>query len=187
MHPTTLFMGLTALFSVTSAIPVAHEKPTPTPSMSKVLVSPSSSASASASPTPSTNPYEAYTCPAKKQKACCMGVEQASKDIISPLGELVPIVGGLQVSSAITFQCKSPAENQPALYKMTDDRTGKKMDEKAPPSSCNEKGYSPMCCHDINSIGFSSCKGFEQTKKNFYSQHGHAEETQADMIMDAVT
>ncbi|CAG8416582.1 unnamed protein product [Penicillium salamii] len=168
MHPTTLFMGLTALFSVTSAIPVAHEKPTPTPSMSKVLVSPSSSASASASPTPSTNPYEAYTCPAKKQKACCMGVEQASKDIISPLGELVPIVGGLQVSSAITFQCK-------------------KMDEKAPPSSCNEKGYAPMCCHDINSVGFSSCKGFEQTKKNFYAQHGHPEETQADMIMDAVT
>ncbi|CAG8001623.1 unnamed protein product [Penicillium olsonii] len=168
MHPTTLFMGLTALFSVTSAIPVAHENPTPTPSMSKVLLSPSSSASASASPTPSINPFEAYTCPPKKQKGCCTGLQQASKDIISPLGNLVPIVGGLQISSAITFQCK-------------------KMGDKEPPSSCDEKGYAPMCCNDINPSGFSSCKGFEQTKKNFYTQHGQAQESQADMIMDIVT
>lgn len=100
-------MGLTAIFSVTSAIPVASDKPTPTPSMSKVLISPSSSASASASPTPSVNPYEAWSCPAQKTKACCMSVQQTSHDIIKPLGELVPIVGGIQLSSAITFQCMS--------------------------------------------------------------------------------
>ncbi|KAK9855558.1 uncharacterized protein MYU51_002093 [Penicillium brevicompactum] len=168
MHPTTLFMGLTAIFSVTSAIPVASDKPTPTPSMSKVLISPSSSASASASPTPSVNPYEAWSCPAQKTKACCMSVQQTSHDLIKPVGELVPIVGGIQLSSAITFQCKP-------------------MDEKEPPSSCNKKSYSPMCCNGITDIGFSSCKSFEQTKKNYYNNQGKVEETQADMIMDAVT
>ncbi|CAI7624764.1 unnamed protein product [Penicillium bialowiezense] len=168
MHPTTFLMGLTAIFSVASAIPMASERPTPTPSMSKALISPSSSASASASPTPSVNPYEAWSCPATKTKACCMSVQQTSKDIIQPLGELVPIVGGLQVSSAITFQCKP-------------------MDDKEPPASCNKKSYSPMCCNDITDIGFSSCKSFEQTKMNYYKSQGKIEESQADMIMDAVT
>jgi hypothetical protein len=34
-----------------------------------------------------------------------MSVQQAGKDVIKPLGDLVPIVGGLELSSAISFQC----------------------------------------------------------------------------------
>jgi hypothetical protein len=34
-----------------------------------------------------------------------MGVEQASHDILKPLGDIVPMVGGVQVSSAIAYQC----------------------------------------------------------------------------------
>lgn len=34
-----------------------------------------------------------------------MGVEQASHDVLTPLGDIVPVVGGLQVSSAIAYQC----------------------------------------------------------------------------------
>lgn len=103
MYLNTFFTGLAAILSVTSAVPMAKDKPTPTPSSSKALISPSSSASAS--PTPSLNPYEAYTCPAGKFKACCMSVQQTGHDIIKGLGELVPIVGGIQLSSAISFQC----------------------------------------------------------------------------------
>jgi hypothetical protein len=65
------------------------------------LASPSHSGSASASP----NPFEAYSCPKGKYKNCCMGIEQASHDILTPLGDVIPIVGGLKVSSAIAYQC----------------------------------------------------------------------------------
>jgi hypothetical protein len=35
-----------------------------------------------------------------------MGIEQASHDILTPLGDVIPMVGGLKVSSAIAYQCK---------------------------------------------------------------------------------
>jgi hypothetical protein len=104
MYLTTLLAGLVSLLSVTTAIPMASDKSTPT-SVSKSLISPSSSASVSASATPSPNPYEAYTCPKGKYKSCCKTVEQTSNDLIKPLGELVPIVSGLQISSALSFEC----------------------------------------------------------------------------------
>ncbi|CAI7651994.1 unnamed protein product [Penicillium glandicola] len=176
MHFPTLLTGLVSLLSVTTAIPLASETPTPTPS--KPLISPSSSGSvsgsvsASASPTPSSNPYEAYTCPKGKFKSCCMSVQQTGKDIINPLGELVPVVSGLQLSSAVSFQCK-------------------KMAEREAPYTCNGQGYSPMCCDsdsDDTGIGFNMCKSFEEVKKNYYSnQMKDIPETQADIIMDALT
>ncbi|KAJ5851359.1 uncharacterized protein N7529_010744 [Penicillium soppii] len=170
MYLTTIFTGLTMILAVT-AIPVAHEKPSPTPSMSKALISPSSasaSASASASPTPSPNPFEAYTCPKGKYKSCCMSVQETGHSVIQPLGELVPMVGGLQLSSAISFQCK-------------------KMAEREAPATCHGHGYSPMCCDSKDNGLVSVCKSFEETKENYYSHQGKMEETQADMIMDAVT
>ncbi|KAJ5602524.1 hypothetical protein N7537_005480 [Penicillium hordei] len=170
MHLTTLLTGLVSLLSVTTAIPVGNDIPTPASSVSKSLISPSSSASASASATPSPNPYEAYTCPEGQSKSCCMSVQQASGEITKGLGELVPIVSGLQVSSAISFQCKS-------------------MAEKEAPDTCNGKGYSPMCCSNrIDGSAFNSCKSFEEVKKTYYAnQMGHKPETQADMIMDILT
>jgi hypothetical protein len=109
MHLITLVTSLT-LLAVTTAVPMASptQSPTPTSAMPS-LYSPSHSgsafASASASPSASPNPFEAYSCPAGKYKNCCMGVEQASHDILKPLGDIVPMVGGLQVSSAIAYQC----------------------------------------------------------------------------------
>lgn len=34
-----------------------------------------------------------------------MSVQQTGKDIVKQLGDLVPVLSGLQVSSAISFQC----------------------------------------------------------------------------------
>ncbi|CRL29430.1 unnamed protein product [Penicillium camemberti] len=170
MHLKTFLTGLVSLLSVTTAIPVGNDKPTPTTSVSKSLISPSSSASASASATPSSNPYEAYTCPKGKFKSCCMSVQQAGGDIVKGLGELVPVVSGLQVSSAISFQCKNMAEREA-------------------PDTCNGKGYSPMCCNSASDdSGFNSCKPFEEVKKTYYTnQMKDIPETQADMIMDILT
>ncbi|EKV10899.1 hypothetical protein Pdw03_7429 [Penicillium digitatum] len=169
MHFTTLLTGLVPLLSVTAAIPTGGENPTST-SVSKSLISHSSSVSASASPTPSSNPYEAYTCPKDKFKSCCMSVQQTSSDIIKDLGELVPVLGGLQLSSAISFQCKN----------MTDQEA---------PDSCNDQGYAPMCCNTENDgTGFNACKPFEEVKRAYYAnQMKDKPETQADMIMDILT
>ncbi|KAJ5181198.1 hypothetical protein N7491_000753, partial [Penicillium cf. griseofulvum] len=172
MYFTRLLMGIVSLLSVTTASPMSSNKPTPTSSVWKPLSSPSSSASvsASASPTPSPNPYEAYTCPKDKFKSCCMSVQQTGKDVIQPLGELVPIVGGLELSSAISFQCK-------------------KMADKEPPETCNKQGYTPMCCNsNASGVGFNTCKPFEEVKKAYYAQQMEdMPETQAEMIMDILT
>ncbi|CAG8900289.1 unnamed protein product [Penicillium egyptiacum] len=170
MHLITLLTGLVSLLSVTIAIPVASENPTPTSSVSKSLISPSSSASASASPSPSPNPYEAYTCPKGKYKSCCKSVQQTGNDLIKPLGELVPVVSGLQVSSALSFQCKHMAERDA-------------------PDTCNGKGFSPMCCNNkVEDSRFNTCKPFAEAKKNYYaSQMKDKPESQVDVIMDVLT
>ncbi|KGO63992.1 hypothetical protein PITC_013600 [Penicillium italicum] len=196
MQFTTLLTGLVSLLSVTTAIPMGSENPTPT-SVSKSLISPSSSASASASATPSSNPYEAYTCPKDKFKSCCMSVQQTGKDVVKGLGDLVPAISGLQISSAISFQCRN-------------------MTEREAPDTCNEQGYTPMCCNTKNDVcttssfafilfhdegmnvpdfsfllqgtGFNTCKPFEEVKKAYYmNQMKDIPETQADMIMDILT
>lgn len=99
-----------------------------------------------------------------------MSVQQASGDIVKGLGELVPVVSGLQVSSAISFQCKNMAEREA-------------------PDTCNGKGYSPMCCTNKNDgSSFNSCKRFEDVKKTYYAnQMKDIPETQADIIMDILT
>lgn len=174
MHLTTFLTGLVSLLSVTTAIPMGNDAPTPTTSVSKSLISPSSSsspsssASASASATPSPNPYEAYTCPKGKFKSCCMSVQQASGDIVKGLGEVVPLVSGLQVSSALSFKCMFSPHS---FFYMTSGRldyciliqhtfTGKNMTEREAPDTCNGKGYSPMCCSSKNDVCISSSLAF---------------------------
>ncbi|KAJ5562980.1 hypothetical protein N7535_002574 [Penicillium sp. DV-2018c] len=167
MQIKSLFAGLASVLAVT-AVPMASSKASPTPSASKSLISPSSSASASASASPTPNPFEAYTCPEGKVKSCCMSLQETGTDLIKPIGKLVPIVSGVEISSAISFQCKD--------MKMQD-----------PPDTCNARGYSPMCCNGQNDGTLSSCKPFEQVKKNYYSNQKMLPETQADMIMDILT
>lgn len=109
MRLATFFAAFASILSITTAIPMASRNPTPSVSESLSDSSfshiPASPASASASPSASPNPFEAYTCPKGKFKSCCMSVQQAGKDITNSLGELLPLVGGLQLSSAISFQC----------------------------------------------------------------------------------
>ncbi|OGE56909.1 hypothetical protein PENARI_c002G06883 [Penicillium arizonense] len=172
MHLITLVTSLT-LLAVTTAVPMASptQSPTPTsamPSLYSPSHSGSASASASASPSASPNPFEAYSCPKGKYKNCCMGVEQASHDILKPLGDIVPMVGGLQVSSAIAYQCKP-------------------MSMEDPPYSCSGHGRSPMCCDSKDNGLIEACKPFEKVKQDYYSHRMHLPETQADIIMDAVT
>jgi hypothetical protein len=78
------------------------------------------------------------------------------------------------------------------------------MAEREAPATCHGHGYSPMCCDSKDNVSIpaegkeihpsnifqglvSVCKSFEETKENYYSHQGKMEETQADMIMDAVT
>lgn len=77
------------------------------------------------------------------------------------------------------------------------------MGEKEAPRTCHGHGYSPMCCRGKDDVsilspiptafsnhqqgGINNCKPFEQVKKNYYTHQGKIEETQVDMIMDAVT
>ncbi|KAJ5318017.1 hypothetical protein PENANT_c004G04569 [Penicillium antarcticum] len=168
MHLPTLFTSLTML-AVTTAVPMASPSPAPTPtSAMPSFASPSHSVSASASPSASPNPFEAWSCPVGMYKNCCMGLEQTSHDILTPLGEIVPTVGGLQVSSAIAYQCKP-------------------MADKEPPNSCSGHGRSALCCDSKDNGLISACKPFEKVKMNYYSHKMQMPETQADIIMDAVT
>lgn len=106
MHFPTFITSLTTLLTVVTAVPVVAQDaaplriPTPSKSMTPVA-----SASQSQYATPTVSPVGAYSCPQKQYKACCQSLQETSKGIIKPLGELVPIVGGLQVSSAVSFQC----------------------------------------------------------------------------------
>lgn len=103
----TLFtFTFTSLLTIAVAIPVTQEPhATPAPTSAKPT-KPSSAAAAQASShlaTPS--PVGAYSCPPKQFKQCCQSVEQTSHSIMKGLGELVPILGGIQISSQISFQC----------------------------------------------------------------------------------
>lgn len=104
--------------AISSAVPVHQEYPAvPMPTPTKPLIqsaSAASHASSSASPSASIAPVGPYSCPQSQHKQCCMSLADASRDaVIKPLGELVPIVGGIQISSAISFQCMSISLRKP--------------------------------------------------------------------------
>lgn len=107
-----LLLSALGVCAVSSAVPVQQEYPAvPMPTPTKPLIQSASAAgqaSSSASPSASMVPVGPYSCPQNQHKQCCMSLADTSRDaVIKPLGELVPIVGGIQISSAISFQCMS--------------------------------------------------------------------------------
>lgn len=54
-------------------------------------------------------PVGAYQCPQEQVKRCCMSLEQTSRMLIDGVGELVPVVNGLSISSQISFHCMFPS------------------------------------------------------------------------------
>ncbi|OQD73409.1 hypothetical protein PENDEC_c015G00849 [Penicillium decumbens] len=163
MHLTTLFASLSTLLTIAAAIPVAQDPSKP----SKPVISSTPTPTAS-TPTPSmitmVGPYQ---CPPNQQKQCCQSLQETSHDIMKGLGELVPILGGIQVSSKISFQCKN-------------------MTPEESPNSCKEKEYSPMCCSKESSNGIGLCKPFAVAKEEYYKSFGYGQESQVDYINDAV-
>lgn len=110
MHIETIFSILASL-AVASAVPVLQEYPVvpmPTPTMPAIASSSATYSSPSAASSTPVVPVGPYSCPEHQYKQCCQSLAQTSHDIIQPLGELVPIVGGIQISSAVSFQCMSP-------------------------------------------------------------------------------
>ncbi|KAJ5223708.1 hypothetical protein N7468_008250 [Penicillium chermesinum] len=153
-----------------AAIPLASSQgksPTPTPTPTKALASAS---------TPRTNPampsqsmVGAYQCPQNQFKRCCQSLQETSKEIMKGLGDLVPIVGGIQISSKISFQCDA-------------------MSDATAPDDCQGHGFIPMCCSNDTSNGVGSCKPFEIAKEDYYRSFGYneQEESPVDTINDVM-
>ncbi|KAJ5536475.1 hypothetical protein N7513_009661 [Penicillium frequentans] len=172
MHLSPLLTVFATLCSITVAIPLGQDTPaqdlTPTPTF-KPSASASHSHSASASPV--RTPVGAYQCPQQQYKACCQSLEQETQGIFQSLGDLVPFMGGVQVSSKVSFQCKNMGEN-------TD------------PATCKGNGYSPMCCSDrIDTASINRCKSFESVKEKYYQSFGYNvdDESQSDLVYDVLS
>ena len=100
---------LTSLVTCTfvTAIPLGNDiSKEKTPSKTDQTPSKPNSTKETASAHPSTLTVAGpYSCPPKQYKACCMSLEETSKELMHPVGELVPIVGGIAISSQVSFQC----------------------------------------------------------------------------------
>ncbi|KAL2863313.1 uncharacterized protein BJX67DRAFT_262756 [Aspergillus lucknowensis] len=58
--------------------------------------------------------YDPTTCPiSHASRQCCTSITKLADDLSGQLGELVPWVGGVRVSSLVGLQCKSMAEETP--------------------------------------------------------------------------
>ncbi|KAJ5689277.1 hypothetical protein N7462_003669 [Penicillium macrosclerotiorum] len=166
MHLPSVFTSLATLLTITAAVPVVAQNTTPRPTPTKAAI-PSPIFSSIA--TPSMTPVGAYQCPQKQFKQCCMSLEQTSRTIVHGLGELVPVLSGVQLSSAISFQCKP-------------------MEDSVSPNACNDEGYGPMCCASSGSSGaVNTCKPFAQAKEEYYRSFGFQDESQADYINDVLS
>lgn len=101
MHIPTLFYTLATL-TITTAVPVAAGNSMTAPTPTQALIAPSH---VSPAETPSMTPVGAYQCPQKQIKRCCQSLQQASRMLIDGIGELVPALGGISVSSQVSFNC----------------------------------------------------------------------------------
>ncbi|KAJ5665221.1 uncharacterized protein N7477_007669 [Penicillium maclennaniae] len=144
----TLFASFSAFLTVAAAIPVVqdHSTPLPTPTSSKSEIPSHSTPYGSPSATPSM---------------------ETSHDVMQGLGRLVPILGGITVSSKVTFQCKT-------------------MTLEEAPDSCDDNEYIPMCCSKESSNSIGHCKSFAEAKEAYYRSFGYGQESQTDYILDAV-
>ncbi|KAJ6107543.1 hypothetical protein N7523_008866 [Penicillium sp. IBT 18751x] len=167
----TLFVSFSACLTVAAAIPVVQDHstqlptPTPTPTSSKPVIPSHSTPYGSPSATPSM--VGAYECPPTQDKKCCQTLQETSHDVMQGLGRLVPILGGITVSSKVTFQCKT-------------------MTLEEAPDSCNDHEYIPMCCSKESSNSIGHCKSFAEAKEAYYRSFGYGQESQTDIILDAV-
>ncbi|EPS34510.1 hypothetical protein POX_a00516 [Penicillium oxalicum] len=170
MHFTTfIYTLLTLAVTSTTAIPLSSGTPAiPSP---KTKSSNLASSPVSAAATPSPTLVGAYQCPPNKYKRCCMSVQESSRELLTKVGDLVPALGGIAVSSQISFSCST-------------------MSDAVSPNTCNERGYLPMCC-DTNKSGSGlnpGCKPFEEVKEKYYSSLGYERpETQAEYINDVLS
>ncbi|OOQ85621.1 hypothetical protein PEBR_25464 [Penicillium brasilianum] len=167
MYFPTLFCALTTL-TIAAAVPVAAGSSMTTPTPTQAIVDPSEAYPVDY---PWMTPVGAYQCPQEQVKRCCMSLEQTSRMLIDGVGELVPVVNGLSISSQISFHCKDMADG-------------------VDPNTCNQKGYAPMCCNSGGgSSGADGCKPFEEVKEKYYKSFGYNkdDQSQADYIMEAVS
>jgi hypothetical protein len=161
MHLPTLFYTLATL-AITAAVPVTAENSTATPTATQAIDAPSQ---ANPVATPSMTPVGAYRCPPKQFKRCCLTLQQTSRELIDGLGELVPVLGGLSVSSLISFDCMSASGGFSAhiisslwYYWEYDLQTanvmllGKAMADDISPNDCDVGGYAPMCCNSADAV-----------------------------------
>ncbi|KAJ5108630.1 hypothetical protein N7456_005305 [Penicillium angulare] len=169
MHLTPLFALMATFCTLSVAVPVNHDHALAhNPSRTNVLAS-SSAAYASPSATPSMITVAgAYQCPPKQRKSCCTSLEETTKELMKPVSDLVPSIGGISISSKVSFQCNP-------------------MDPLAAPQTCQGHGYTPMCC--VNATTESSmdaCQPFEKAKEKYYQSLGFnkSEETNTDLIND---
>jgi hypothetical protein len=105
MYFPTLFCALTTL-TIAAAVPVGVGSSMTTPTPTQAIVAPSQ-----ASPVdfPWMTPVGAYQCPQDQAKRCCMSLEQTSRMLIDGVGELVPALSSISISSQVSFHCMFPS------------------------------------------------------------------------------
>ncbi|KAF3396310.1 hypothetical protein F1880_007019 [Penicillium rolfsii] len=166
MHIPTLFYTLATL-TITAAVPVTAGSSMTVPSPTQAMIAPSQ-----VSPVgiPSMTPVGAYQCPQKQLKKCCMSLQETSRMLVDGIGELVPALGGIAVSSKVSFNCVAMADD-------------------VSPNSCDAEGYAPMCCDSDKGAGINACKPFEEVKEKYYKSLGYnkGDQSQAEFIEDVLS
>ncbi|KAJ5908556.1 hypothetical protein N7495_001238 [Penicillium taxi] len=173
------YLQLATILSIAAAIPIAQDAPTTTipdfpasssvTKVSKLVLAPKVPLNSKYG-----TPVGPYSCPTKQYKRCCTSLAQTSKDILKPVGDLLPWTNGIQINSGVAFECKDMKPNED-------------------PNSCQGHGYNPMCCTNQKSStlnnALNACKPFERAKEEYYRTFGYGanDESQANYIMDAVT
>ncbi|KAJ5280320.1 hypothetical protein N7478_005692 [Penicillium angulare] len=172
MHIKPLFVLIATFCTLSAAVPFNHDHALAhNPSRTNLQAS-SSAAYASSSSTPSMITVAgAYQCPPKQHKSCCTSLEETTKELMKPVSDLVPSIGGISISSKVSFQCNV-------------------MDPLAAPQTCRGHGYTPMCCANaVTTSSLDACQPFEKAKKKYYQSLGFnkSEESNTDLINDVLS
>ncbi|EAW14778.1 uncharacterized protein ACLA_001890 [Aspergillus clavatus NRRL 1] len=135
MHTLALLSLLTTTLTVTltHAIPLANTGPSSTPSSSAALATPTL-----------TGPN---ICPGKRSKQCCTSLSQLQTSLLDPVGNVIPLLSGMQLTSLIGLSCRT----------MSDEHTK---------TDCAD---ALMCCDAAGEVGASNilqtkCEEFDLAK-----------------------
>lgn len=140
-----------ATLTIATAVPLAPGNSVTAPTTTAAIMAPSL---VSPVAVPSMTPVGAYQCPPKQFKRCCLSVQQTSRMLIDSIGKLVPALGGIGISSQVSFDCMFALSDYLIRISLAIPMLtpifillGQPMADNVSPNECNTEPYAPMCCN----------------------------------------